>query len=60
MKIKKCRFCNSQKLSVFLDLGKTPPADQFLKTPQKDSQNIVETVAIRTGANTIKVFRIIF
>ena len=35
MKIKKCRFCNSQKLSVFLDLGKTPPADQFLKTPQK-------------------------
>ena len=33
MKIKNCRFCNSRDLKLFLDLGKCPPADQFLKTP---------------------------
>jgi len=33
MQIKNCRFCDSEKLKVFLNLGKTPPADQFLKIP---------------------------
>jgi SAM-dependent methyltransferase len=30
MYISKCRMCDGAKLHKFLDLGKTPPADQFL------------------------------
>ena len=33
MKIKKCRFCGDNDFKVFLNLGKFPPADQFLSTP---------------------------
>ncbi len=33
MKIKKCRFCGKSDFKVFLNLGKFPPADQFLSTP---------------------------
>ena len=28
-----CRICGSSNLFTFLDLGSTPPADQFLSTP---------------------------
>lgn len=30
----RCRMCNSQRLYVFLDLGFTPPADQFRRKDQ--------------------------
>ena len=33
MKIKKCRFCSKSDFQMFLNLGKFPPADQFLSTP---------------------------
>ena len=33
MKIKKCRFCSKNDFQMFLNLGKFPPADQFLSTP---------------------------
>ena len=33
MKLNNCRFCNSNKLEVFLNLGKHQPADQFLDRP---------------------------
>ena len=33
MKIKKCRFCGENDFKLFLNLGKFPPADQFLSTP---------------------------
>ena len=31
MHVKRCRLCGSEKLTVFLDLGSTPLADDFLK-----------------------------
>ncbi len=33
MEIKNCRFCSSKNLDLFLSLGNTQPADQFLKDP---------------------------
>ncbi len=33
MKIKHCRFCGSKELDLFLNLGRTQPADQFLTQP---------------------------
>ena len=38
MKIKQCRFCYSRKLKLFLNLGKSQPADQFLKIPYSSSK----------------------
>tara|TARA_Y100000589_G_C27172555_1_gene637339 strand:+ start:932 stop:2164 length:1233 start_codon:yes stop_codon:yes gene_type:complete len=37
MKIKHCRFCNSSKLKLFLNLGNCQPADQFLNQPYSRS-----------------------
>ena len=37
MKIKHCRFCNSNKLKPFLNLGNCQPADQFLHQPYSNS-----------------------
>ena len=34
MYVGKCRMCNGAKLYKFLDLGRTPPADQFLFSAQ--------------------------
>lgn len=34
MFVKCCRMCESERLALFLDLGKTPPADQFLHKQQ--------------------------
>ena len=34
MFLKGCRMCGSERLALFLDLGKTPPADQFLHKKQ--------------------------
>jgi 2-polyprenyl-3-methyl-5-hydroxy-6-metoxy-1,4-benzoquinol methylase len=34
MFVTRCRMCRSDRLNVFLDLGKTPPADQFLHKHQ--------------------------
>jgi SAM-dependent methyltransferase len=34
MFVKCCRMCASERLAVFLDLGSTPPADQFLHKGQ--------------------------
>jgi len=31
-----CRLCESENLTMFLDLGFTPPADRFVKTAQLD------------------------
>ncbi|MBI5261254.1 MAG: class I SAM-dependent methyltransferase [Bradyrhizobium sp.] len=34
MFVKKCRMCGGERLSLFLDLGEMPPADQFLHKEQ--------------------------
>ena len=34
MYVDKCRMCDGAKLHKFLDLGRTPPADQFLFSAQ--------------------------
>ncbi|KRQ10142.1 methyltransferase [Bradyrhizobium manausense] len=38
MFVKNCRMCASERLSLFLDLGKMPPADQFLHKHQLSEQ----------------------
>jgi C-methyltransferase C-terminal domain/Putative zinc binding domain/Methyltransferase domain len=36
--VNNCRLCGSDKLSLFLDLGSTPPADRFIRSDQLDSE----------------------
>ncbi len=38
MRVANCRMCRSSRLHKFLDLGKTPPADQFLFEKQIGTQ----------------------
>lgn len=38
MLVKSCRMCKSHNLFEFLDLGSTPPADQFLRPDQLQEQ----------------------
>lgn len=38
--VTKCRMCKSTSLKIFLDLGNTPPADQFRKKEELDLPEI--------------------
>lgn len=38
MHVTRCRMCQSPNLATFLDLGRTPPADQFLFADQISAQ----------------------
>ena len=40
MYIQRCRMCGSSKLAVFLDLGSTPPADQFKRKDQLKEEEV--------------------
>ena len=40
MHTQRCRTCGSSKLAVFLDLGFTPPADQFKRKDQLKEEEV--------------------
>ena len=40
MYVQRCRICGSSKLTMFLDLGFTPPADQFKRKDQLTEEEI--------------------